>query len=398
MLKSTNDRGGSIIIKYISSLTQLQFIIIFNNSKVTIKRSSLILNKMKKKSLLTIIFFTGAIVSNAQITVTQADIAPIGKQIQQATDTTHSLTPGSINPGNAGTNQTWNFTTLLSDTLDTLLFTNPAWTPYASTFPSSNLALITSSSGQISYAENLSIGLFVDGAYLDPLGTGPIPIKINPPEQIIKFPDAYNTTFQGTTTIDVTIAYSGITGVDSVRLKEVKDKSSLTDGWGSVITPLGTYPSLRHKDMVIKTDSTWARFFGTWMSAGAPTIDTAWHFSWIANNVGYPLLEFDSIHGDTIQNITWLKVLPVIGGIKENTVSNDLSVFPNPSSGLFTIESKQENIEKAEVYNLFGVLIYSESKPAKSLHVDLTTFSSGMYYVKVFSLSGTIVKPVIINK
>ena len=98
-----------------------------------------------KKIIFTFHFFSaGIMISNAQIWIGPWDVPVAGKVLQRANDTMKTKTPGSINPGSAGANQTWNFSTLLSNTVDTLTFTNPAWTANGSSFPNSNLAVMNS--------------------------------------------------------------------------------------------------------------------------------------------------------------------------------------------------------------------------------------------------------------
>ena len=351
---------------------------------------------MKKITLIIASLFGCAVAGEAQITVTNADIASPGKLIIQGRDTTKSLTPGSINPGPAGANQTWDFSNLLSDVTDTMLFTNPAWVPGGSLFPSANLAVVSGSDSSANFVENISTGLFVDGAFLDPFGTGAFPIMMSPPEQLAKFPDTYNTTFWNSNTVDITIPYSGIAGVDSVRLKEYTEKASHTDGWGTVITPLGSFPCLRHRDEVVKTDSIWAHlaFPPTWVSAGAPTIDTTWHFSWWANSIGYTLVEFDSTTADTIRGISWLKVTPVAGSVNEDFLTTVTGLYPNPSQGIFMVENTKGSFNAVKVYNIFGEMVYQTNNTTSKESIDLSDASDGVYVVKVYYEDGIAVKKI----
>ncbi len=73
-------------------------------------------------------------------------------------------------------------------------------------------------------------------------------------------------------------------------------------------------------------------------------------------------------------------------GLAENSYDEkDISVFPNPSSGKFTIQSTLYKIEKAEVFDLFGRKIVSVAGhlPVMSLH--LTDQPDGIYILKIYS-------------
>jgi len=99
-----------------------------------------------KKSLLTISICALATLASAQITITQADIAPLFTQVRVASDTAPTVTPGS-----PGTNQTYNLAGLLNDKVDTLTFTLPQFTPSTNNHSNSNRAMIQGSGSSAAY-------------------------------------------------------------------------------------------------------------------------------------------------------------------------------------------------------------------------------------------------------
>lgn len=351
---------------------------------------------MKKITLLFSFIAAGIIVSNAQIIITQGDVAYPGYQLQLAHDTEKDTMPGSINPGPSGANQNWNFSTLLSSTVDTLTFVNPGFLPSGVNFPNANLAIMNSTDGSQIFLENTTNGLFVDGAYADPFGTGAMAIPFNPTEQLADFATTYGTTFQNTSRIDLSIAFTAFPGADSARFKEKKDKDVVTDGWGTITTPLGgPYNCLRNRGRVITNDSIWLHNINPpgWFLL-LSTLDTAWHFSWWGNGKGFPILEFDSVTADTIKNITWLKSLPVIGGINEMASLSGINAYPNPSAGKFSIESGGE----ISVYNCTGEKVYMKTSAARKTEVDLTGQADGVYFLHINTGKGIITKKLIISK
>jgi len=353
---------------------------------------------MKKTFLLFYFIGAGMIISNAQITITNGDVAYPGYQLQMAHDTEKDTMPGSINPGPAGANQTWNFSTLLNSSVDTLTFVNPGFLPSGANFPNANLAIMNSTDGSEIYLENTPNGLFIDGAYGDPTGMGAMVITFNPTEQLADFTTTYLTSFQNTSGFDFSFPFTIIPGVDSLRIKEIKIKDVVTDGWGNVTTPLGTYPSLRNRGRVITIDTVFVHPVGPpgWVDIGPPytTTDTVWHFSWWANGKGFPLLEFDSTTADTIKNITWLKTLPVIGGISETGKLNGVNAYPNPSTGKFIVESNGE----ISVYNSIGEKVYIKTSTARKTEVDLTSQADGVYFLHINTGKGIVTKKLIISK
>ena len=74
--------------------------------------------------------------------------------------------------------------------------------------------------------------------------------------------------------------------------------------------------------------------------------------------------------------------------IKENDLNNIVSIYPNPSNGLFTLTSNTSDIKTIEVVNILGEVIDSRVVEGTINETfDMTSFSAGMYFVK--SSNGT---------
>lgn len=80
-------------------------------------------------------------------------------------------------------------------------------------------------------------------------------------------------------------------------------------------------------------------------------------------------------------------------GIQESSLQNDLSVFPNPSNGVFTVRCGKE-ISRIEMYNCIGEkVLISQSAD----EIDASPFSKGVYFVKVFFENGTQFKKIVLE-
>lgn len=85
-------------------------------------------------------------------------------------------------------------------------------------------------------------------------------------------------------------------------------------------------------------------------------------------------------------------------GISENTVAkNNITVFPNPTNGQFTIVSK-ENDYKLIITNILGENIYQSQIKNMKAEIDFNKESSGIYFLNIKTEEGTISKKLIINK
>lgn len=73
-----------------------------------------------------------------------------------------------------------------------------------------------------------------------------------------------------------------------------------------------------------------------------------------------------------------------VTSITEGEVSGSISVYPNPSKGLFTVTADNE-IREIQVANMMGQVVYSENVNAVSTAVDISDLNSGIYTLKTIS-------------
>ena len=80
--------------------------------------------------------------------------------------------------------------------------------------------------------------------------------------------------------------------------------------------------------------------------------------------------------------------------------NNVFAMYPNPSSGEFTIELNtdfEENL-KLEIYDVQGKLVYvSDSFNSRTIDVDVTELNSGLYFVHVKNREASAIQKLIIN-
>lgn len=77
----------------------------------------------------------------------------------------------------------------------------------------------------------------------------------------------------------------------------------------------------------------------------------------------------------------------------------DLKIYPNPNHGQFSIETRKfvDNYN-IEVYSITGKLIYRrEHLNNMKLSLDLSSYDTGIYFVRVENLNQVITKKVVIR-
>ncbi|GIK68772.1 MAG: hypothetical protein BroJett020_00670 [Bacteroidota bacterium] len=67
----------------------------------------------------------------------------------------------------------------------------------------------------------------------------------------------------------------------------------------------------------------------------------------------------------------------------------DITIYPNPSTGLFTIESQELiNLQQIELYDIFGKCLQPViNQNGNALSLNLTGYAKGMYFIKIGTYS-----------
>ena len=61
--------------------------------------------------------------------------------------------------------------------------------------------------------------------------------------------------------------------------------------------------------------------------------------------------------------------------------NTNLKLFPNPSSGVFTLQMKKPQYIKVQIYNIIGSIIYQDSFVLPQSTIDLSNESPGIYFL-----------------
>lgn len=71
-----------------------------------------------------------------------------------------------------------------------------------------------------------------------------------------------------------------------------------------------------------------------------------------------------------------------VQGISEMD-SDLISVYPNPSSGIFTVASKESMVQEVFLYSINGELIWRSSHNAHEITIDLSAYARGTYMLQI---------------
>ncbi|MCF6185046.1 MAG: T9SS type A sorting domain-containing protein, partial [Bacteroidales bacterium] len=92
------------------------------------------------------------------------------------------------------------------------------------------------------------------------------------------------------------------------------------------------------------------------------------------------------------------KVVNTALGINDEILNSNLTVYPIPTNGKIYINTQNgATINKVEILDILGRSLKTIDNFKKGQAIDLQNKSKGLFYVKIFSDKGTVVKKVLIN-
>jgi len=303
-----------------------------------------------------------------------------------------------MDPALTDSNYTWDYSLLTStsQTIDTFVsvsFANIGL--YWLYFGSSSFAL-KSNSQPVSLGGVLSIDYefdffkktstsYVQTGFGAKMNGFPVPVPFTPKDTVYRLPLNYQDVGSSPSAFAVTVPSLGYYGGNKIR-------TDTADGWGTLITPYGTFSALRVKSVIDEIDSI--------------HIDTIFHigfnlprpqvieYKWLGVGMGMPLLQINT-SGGIVTQILYQDSLRGNGPTFINSTNEEeaqCSIFPNPSSGKIVVELNllKPGLVSFELLNLQGQRIDSGSfgsKPAGKnfawIELADKSISAGTYLVKI---------------
>ena len=222
------------------------------------------------------------------------------------------------------------------------------------------------------YSKRMSDSITSLGYSIAVNGQG-VPFKSDTIETRYKLPLNYNDSHysRGYTYID-------LNPVIDFKIKQYRQRTTLVDGWGTIITPKGTFPVLRIRHDINEIDSVYQTFFGAGQWLGAPPIQRV-EYEWFTNSEDEWILKATETNG-TINLVEYQEdYFGLDASIDE--FSMDVQLGPNPTSGAVEIQSNTL-LSSVEVMDAMGRQVFNlKGIQGFSLNLNLENLGQGVYRV-----------------
>lgn len=226
----------------------------------------------------------------------------------------------------------------------------------------------------------------------------PLPVTFSPHDIQYRFPVQFGNVDSSNSgyTLDL-VSTLGI--YFSVR----KTRVNTVDGWGTLITPFGTFDALRMKSVIREQDSIYIDSLG--FGFQTPVI-TSTEYKWLGATQGAPLLQINTGAGGIITQITYRDSLRSLADVSSFAWNEEWQVYPSPASGQLNISFRQQTEKEIEftLLDLQGKIVlqplhYRSNVGENSVSLKWAEhqLAAGLYCLQLKSETGLQVRTVLVR-
>ena len=349
-----------------------------------------------KKNLLFSAFFLSLSCCYSQITITQSDMPAPGDTLRV------SFSSDTLDPALTGANHTWNYASLKS----TAQWLNRFDSPSTFVFPFNLMfSVLNTSYGLKQYTPDSipGAGFKTDNAYgfykksstsLKEIGYGltinslPVPFSYSPADVVYKFPLQYGSKDSCDSKFAPAIPIGYYYGQNIHRVNEV-------DGWGTLITPYGTFQTVRVKSTVAIRD-TFADTSGVGFAFSRPL---QYEYKWLTQGGKIPYLQVNASNIGGFPVVTRIAYRDSMRGVMQVGIHEQmafdlgLQVFPNPANEYAVIQYTLDHSGdiKIELLDISGKSagVFVNTKQISGAHLEIIdlrdlNLKNGTYFLCVY--------------
>jgi hypothetical protein len=367
-----------------------------------------------KNTFLAISILLG-LVTQAQITLTNANFAQPGDTIFYGVDTTRvSSNLATTN----GTNKVWDYSSVSKQSVSESVFVSPANSPVPTP---TNITHVLVENGNL---EDI-VFLNVNSNGVQTILPNPVPIGGGDPFlylNSITFPLNYLTRTKDTSTSSFVLPASilQVPIFDSIRITLTINLDVLCDGWGTLKTPTGDYNSLRLKQSTITdfkfegglpnplnpTRMVWTEIPLSSLPFEVPDNQLDVRYIWLSENSKYFLAEVGMVTDtpNIQEEFRYQTPRPVSTGLLKSTANNiQTTSYPNPANEVLNIEAilaHQQNYTvtltdiTGKALNSFNMVGNHQTK----ITLPTANLRNGLYFVRISGSDGQAIVKFCVNR
>lgn len=324
------------------------------------------------KQIILFLLLSIALHISAQITITQSDLPTVNDTIYYKTGNINNFDPNAT-----GANVVWDFSQLSlnnqrSDTIIPVTST-PIVYNVIFNFTIANLAYINQAPPTL--GGGLTVSDYYDfykkannyyrkagfGATINGVQT---PVKYDNPELYFKLPLTFGTTDSSVSSYGLQLPNYGYYG-------QTISRKHIADGWGTIITPFGTYDAIRVKETVNTIDTIFSSQFNMGYTINRPT---SYEYYWLTNGLKSYVAKVTK-NGNL--NVIEIRFEPMthVASIEKNKIA----LFPNPSNHYVYINQLPKGQKQLILVNAMGQKMIDFKTTENKIQLNVSELPDGVY-------------------
>ncbi|NEN23052.1 T9SS type A sorting domain-containing protein [Cryomorpha ignava] len=337
---------------------------------------------MMRNLLYTFGFVACSLISSAQ-TINIGDMTPqIGHVYTQENS-------DYVSPGTSGANQTWDLSGMTTNQTFTTTISSPVGLPGAEDFPSATFASVIQGQESIGYSAVINNRIEIVGLYT-PTASMTYP---NPQTQL-QFPLSFQSTYSDT--YERNVDFGG-----GIGNQEIGEASTIVDGYGTLITPTGTYTDVLRLKQDVEADLN-TTSNGQVIST-IPFTSVTYVFIKVGFIVPLASIVTSEFSGQTTEFATYY-ISSTVGLDKVSPVNN-ITIFPVPIVNDFTVNLNLEGADNVtfELFSIDGRMVAQLGKEFLPKGENTRSFTlpqstaSGVYLLQIKTPDSALMKKILVQ-
>ena len=321
----------------------------------------------------------------AQVTITDADFPSADYLAISGRDTS-----SFIGLGTPGASQTWDFSAYVPANSDTSHFTGSTFTGNP-LFPAATFSSCAMAAGfsMCSYGYKTISGMYLVGAEQNISVTGMTihnMVFMSPYNQFVAFPLAYTNSRSYTYKQEQIAEYTPAAPSDSVRTIYHRTVDQVCDGWGTLITPYGTYNALRLQQIQGNIDTTYNHApGGAWTMGSTTSLSYDTTYTWFAPGIG----TVATLFGHSPTRYSFYKPAGTTGMAAPQQA--EVAAWPNPAREVLNVTNLAAGTD-LRLSDFTGRIVYHTTVQGNRCTIDMERYAPGAYILQAVAERGGTVR------